>query len=56
MKVTLLLLKQFKLPFRVLIEALKDISQDVNIECDETGLKIVAMDVSYCISTFKIRS
>jgi proliferating cell nuclear antigen len=35
--------------FRVLIEALKDILQDVNIECDETGLKIVAMDVSHTV-------
>ena len=35
--------------FRILIEALKDILQDVNIEFDETGIKIVAMDVSHTV-------
>lgn len=35
--------------FRTLIEALKDILQDVNIEFDETGIKIVAMDVSHTV-------
>jgi len=38
--------------FRVLIEALKDILQDVNIECDDTGLKIVAMDVSHTVLVY----
>ena len=35
--------------FRVLIEALKEILQDVNIEYDESGFKIVAMDVSHTV-------
>ena len=35
--------------FRVLIEALKEILQDVNIEFDETGFKIVTMDVSHTV-------
>ena len=34
---------------RVLIEALKEILQDVNIVFDETGFKIVAMDVSHTV-------
>ena len=35
--------------FRILIEALKEILQDVNIEFDASGLKIVAMDVSHTV-------
>ena len=35
--------------FRTLVEALKDILQDVNIEFDESGIKIVAMDVSHTV-------
>ena len=35
--------------FRVLIEALKEILQDVNIIFDDTGFKIVAMDVSHTV-------
>lgn len=33
--------------FRTLIEALKEILTDVNIEIDETGMKIIAMDTSH---------
>lgn len=32
---------------RSLIEALKEILTDVNIECDSTGMRIVAMDVAH---------
>ena len=35
--------------FRILVEALKDILQDVNIEFDNTGIKVVAMDVSHTV-------
>lgn len=35
--------------FRILIEALKDILQDVNIEFDDNGIKVVAMDVSHTV-------
>lgn len=38
--------------FRVLIEALKDILQDVNLECDETGMKIIAMDVTHTVLVY----
>ena len=30
--------------FRTLVEALKEILTDVNIEIDKTGMKIIAMD------------
>jgi len=33
--------------FRTLVEALKEILTDVNIEIDETGMKIIAMDASH---------
>lgn len=33
--------------FRTLIEALKEILTDVNIEIDESGMKIIAMDASH---------
>ena len=33
--------------FRTLIEALKEILTDVNIEIDSTGMKIIAMDTSH---------
>tara|TARA_B100001248_G_C27328088_1_gene430026 strand:- start:79 stop:867 length:789 start_codon:yes stop_codon:yes gene_type:complete len=32
--------------FRILIEALKEILTDANFECDETGIKMIAMDSS----------
>jgi proliferating cell nuclear antigen len=35
--------------FRILIEALKEILTDTNIEFDENGLKIVAMDASHVV-------
>ena len=35
--------------FRILVEVLKDILQDVNIEFDNTGIKVVAMDVSHTV-------
>jgi len=35
--------------FRVLIEALKEILQDINMEFDNTGFKIVALDVSHTV-------
>ncbi len=35
--------------FRILIEALKDILQDVNINFDQTGIKIIATDVSQTV-------
>ena len=35
--------------FRVLIEALKEILTDANIECDKDGLKIIAMDASQTV-------
>jgi proliferating cell nuclear antigen len=36
-------------PFRCLIEALKEILTDANIEFDQTGLKVVAMDASHTV-------
>ena len=36
-------------PFRSLIEALKEILTDANIEFDENGMKIVAMDASHTV-------
>jgi proliferating cell nuclear antigen len=36
-------------PFRCLIEALKEILTDANIEFDETGMKIIAMDASHTV-------
>ena len=36
-------------PFRCLIEALKEILTDANIEFDETGMKIVAMDATHTV-------
>lgn len=36
-------------PFRCLIEALKEILTDANMEFDETGLKIIAMDASHTV-------
>ena len=35
--------------FRVLIEALKEILTDANMEFDQTGIKIVAMDASHTV-------
>ena len=35
--------------FRILIEALKEILTDANLEFDETGLKIMAMDSSHTV-------
>ena len=35
--------------FRVLIEALKEILTDVNIECDPSGMKIIALDASHTV-------
>jgi proliferating cell nuclear antigen len=35
--------------FRVLIEALKEILTDVNLEFDEKGIRIVAMDISHTV-------
>ena len=32
--------------FRILVEALKEILTDANFECDETGIKMIAMDSS----------
>ena len=32
--------------FRILVEALKEILVDANLECDETGIKMIAMDSS----------
>jgi len=36
-------------PFRCLVEALKEILTDANIEFDESGLKIIAMDASHTV-------
>ena len=36
-------------PFRTLIEAIKDILTDVNLEFDSTGIKIMAMDGTHTI-------
>jgi proliferating cell nuclear antigen len=36
-------------PFRCLIEALKEILTDANIEFDSTGMKIIAMDASHTV-------
>ena len=36
-------------PFRCLIEALKEILTDANIEFDDTGMKIIAMDASHTV-------
>jgi len=36
-------------PFRCLIEALKEILTDANMEFDETGMKIIAMDASHTV-------
>tara|TARA_B100001287_G_C22673666_1_gene526550 strand:+ start:1100 stop:1969 length:870 start_codon:yes stop_codon:yes gene_type:complete len=35
--------------FRILIEALKEILTDANIECDSTGMKIIALDASHTV-------
>ena len=35
--------------FRILIEALKEILVDANLECDETGIKMIAMDSSHTV-------
>ena len=35
--------------FRILIEALKEILVDANLECDETGIKMMAMDSSHTV-------
>ena len=32
--------------FRILVEALKEILVDANLEFDETGIKMIAMDSS----------
>ena len=36
-------------PFRCLIEALKEILTDANMEFDDTGMKIIAMDASHTV-------
>ena len=36
-------------PFKVLIEALKDLLTDTCIEFDETGMKILAMDTTHTV-------
>ena len=36
-------------PFRCLIEALKEILTDANLEFDESGIKIIAMDASHTV-------
>ena len=36
-------------PFRCLIEALKEILTDANIEFDSTGMKVIAMDASHTV-------
>lgn len=36
-------------PFRCLIEALKEILTDANIEFDESGMKIIAMDATHTV-------
>ena len=36
-------------PFRYLIEALKEILTDTNVDFDENGMKIVAMDASHTV-------
>ena len=36
-------------PFRILIEALKDILTDANFECDETGIKLISMDSTHTV-------
>ena len=36
-------------PFRCLIEALKEILTDANIEFDSSGMKIIAMDASHTV-------
>tara|TARA_B100001057_G_C22753282_1_gene912638 strand:- start:399 stop:1187 length:789 start_codon:yes stop_codon:yes gene_type:complete len=35
--------------FRILVEALKEILVDANLECDETGIKMIAMDSSHTV-------
>ena len=35
--------------FRILIEALKEILTDANLEFDETGMKVMAMDSSHTV-------
>jgi len=35
--------------FKILIEALKELLTDTNVDFDENGLKIVAMDTSHCV-------
>ena len=35
--------------FRILIEALKEILTDANIEIDENGLKVMAMDPTHTV-------
>ena len=35
--------------FKQVIDALKDILMDVNLEIDETGLKIIAMDNTHVV-------
>jgi len=35
--------------FKILVEALKELLTDTNIDFDENGLKIVAMDTSHCV-------
>ena len=35
--------------FRILIEALKEILTDANLEFDETGMKIMAMDSTHTV-------
>jgi proliferating cell nuclear antigen len=36
-------------PFKILVEALKELLTDTCVEFDETGLKIVSMDTSECV-------
>ena len=38
--------------FRILIEALKEILTDANLEFDSTGVKIIAMDPSHTVLVY----
>ena len=38
--------------FRTLVEALKEVLNDANLEFDKTGLKIMAMDTSHTVLVY----
>ena len=40
--------------FRILVEALKEILVDANLECDETGIKMIAMANNIHIKVFVV--